>query len=116
MYTKEEVMSATGWKHLKLDDKEIVYVVQVDKIKGKRGENKLLKEMSDWDLCGDGFNPRTKETMYLFKKSFECEKDWLSWGRRFPYNLIEISAKSSKKKPYKLGLEYINSPRRKKNG
>ena len=109
-------MSATGWKHLKLDGSEIIYMVQVDKIKGKRKENKLLKDMSDWDLFGDGFNPKTKETMYIFKKVFESEKDWMRWGRAFPYNLIEISSISSRKKPYKLGLEYINNPRRRKNG
>ena len=109
-------MSATGWKHLRIDDSEIIYMVQVDKIKGKRKENKLFKDMSDWSLCGDGFNPKTKETMYIFKKAFESEKEWKSWGRSFPYNLVEISPKSSKRKPYKLGLEYMNNPRRRKNG
>ena len=59
-------MSATGWKHLKIDDSEIIYMVQVDRIKGKRKENKLFKDMSDWNLCGDGFNPKTKETLNTF--------------------------------------------------
>jgi hypothetical protein len=116
MSTEEDTMSATGWKHLKMDNDEIIYIVQVDRIVGKRKENKLLKEMSDWNLCGDGFNPKTRETTYIFKKAFQSEKDWMSWGRSFPYNLVEISPKSSKKKPYKLGLEYLNSPRRRKNG
>lgn len=116
MSTEEETMSATGWRHLKNNNDKIVYVVQVDKIKGKRKENKLLKDMSDWNLCGDGFNPKTKEATFIFKKEFDSEKDWLTWGRNFPYNLIEISTRTSKKKPYKLGLEYLNNPRRRKNG
>ena len=116
MSTEEETMSATGWKHLKKSDREIVYIVQIDHIRGKRKTNKLLKEMDGWNLCGDGFNPKTSETTLIFKKSFDSEKDWMSWGRSFPHNLVEISPKSSKKKPYKLGLEYLNSPRRRKNG
>jgi len=116
MSTEEEVMSATGWKHLKKGDSEIVYIVQIDRIKGKRKANKLLKEMNDWNLCGDGYNPKTSETTFIFKKSFDSEKDWMTWGRCFPYKLVEISPKSSKKKPYKLGIDYLNSPRRRKDG
>ncbi len=109
-------MSATGWKHSKVNDNKIIYIVQVDRIKGKRLENKILKEMKEWDVCGDGYDAKTKETTYIFKKSFESEKHWLEWGRSFPFLLTEIGTKSCKKKPYKLGLEYLNSPRRKKGG
>ena len=70
-------MSATGWKHSKVSDNNIIYVVQIDKIKGKRLENKILKEMKEWDVCGDGYNSKTKEAMYIFKKSFESEKQWM---------------------------------------
>lgn len=115
MSTEEETVSATGWRHLRNSDDKIVYVVQVDKIMGKRSENRLRKDMSDWNLCGDGFNPRTRETMLIFKKEFDSEKEWLSWGREFPYSLIEISARSSKPKPYKLGLAYLNRRKRRKN-
>ena len=76
MSTEEDTMSATGWKHLKMDNDEIVYIVQVDRIVGKRKENKLLKEMSDWNLCGDGFNPKTRETTYIFKKAFQSEPEF----------------------------------------
>lgn len=115
MSTEEETVSATGWRHKGGNKGEIVYVVQVDKIKGKRSENKLRKDMSDWNLCGDGFNPRTKETTLIFKKEFESEKEWLIWGRKFPYSLVEISSRTSKPKPYKLGLAYLNSRRRRKH-
>ena len=105
-------MSAIGWKQRKIDNNSIVYMVQIDKIKGKRLENKILKEMKEWDVCGDGYNAKTKETMYIFKKSFESEKAWLKWGRQFPFLLTEIGAKSSKKKPYKLGREYLERRRK----
>ena len=29
---QEEVMSATGWKHSKVSDNNIIYVVQIDNI------------------------------------------------------------------------------------
>lgn len=108
-------MSATGWKHSKVSDNNIIYVVQIDKIKGKRLENKILKEMKEWDVCGDGYNSKTKEAMYIFKKSFESEKQWMEWGRSFPFMLTEIGTKSSKKKPYKLGKEYIERKSRRKS-
>jgi len=112
---QEEVMSATGWKQRKIDDNSVVYMVQVDRIKGKRLEKKILKEMKEWDVCGNGYNSKTKEAMYIFKKSFEDEKEWLKWGRQFPYQLVEIGSKSSKKKPYKLGLEYKERRQRRKS-
>tara|TARA_R110000824_G_scaffold102984_4_gene244946 strand:- start:497 stop:838 length:342 start_codon:yes stop_codon:yes gene_type:complete len=109
---QEEVMSATGWRHLKTNDDQVIYMVQIDRIKGKRLETNILKEMKEWNVCGDGYNVKTKETMYIFKKSFESEKEWLKWGRQFPYQLIEIGSKSSKKKPYKLGRAYIDRRRK----
>ena len=105
-------MSATGWKQSKIDNTNVIYMVQIDKIKGKRLENKILKEMKEWNVCGNGYNAKTKETMYIFKKSFESEKEWLKWGRQFPYQLIEIGSKSSKNKPYKLGRAYIDRRRK----
>jgi hypothetical protein len=112
---QEVVMSATGWKQRKVDNSSVVYVVQIDRIKGKKLENKILKEMKEWDVCGDGYNPKTKEAMYIFKKSFKSESDWLKWGRQFPYQLVEIGSKSAKKKPYKLGLEYKDRRQRRKS-
>jgi len=112
---QEVVMHATGWKHLKVNDENIVYIVQIDRIKGKRKENKVLKEMKEWDMSGSGYNNKTKEAMYIFTKSFKSEGEWLKWGRQFPYHLIEIGTKSSKKKPYKLGLEYKERRQRRKS-
>ena len=112
---QEEVMSATGWRHLKINDNKVVYMVQIDRIKGKRLESKILKEMKEWDICADGYDSKAKETMYIFKKAFQSEKDWLTWGRAFPYQLIEIGSKSAKKKPYKLGLDYKNKRKGRKS-
>jgi len=100
-------MSATGWKQRKINDNKVIYIVQIDRIKGKRLESKILKEMKEWKVCGNGYDAKTKECTLIFKKAFENEKAWLSWGRQFPFSLIEIGTKSSKKKPYKLGKEYL---------
>jgi hypothetical protein len=47
------------------------------------------------------------------ESEFEEESQWINWARSFPYKLVEMG-KSGKMKPYKLGLDYIESPRRKR--
>ena len=101
-------MNATAWKYVK-DDDGVVYTIQIDGIKGKRNENKLLKELKDWKNFGEGYDPTRKARTLIFKKVFSSDYYWKKWARTFPYALIEIGANSGKPKPYKLGLDYIKS-------
>lgn len=103
-------MKAVAWKERKTNDK-IMYVLQVDGIKGIRNENKVTKDLSGWHAYAEGYDAANKAKTIIFKNYFDTEDDWKKWAREFPYLLTEIG-KSGKEKPYKLGLDYINSPRR----
>ena len=110
-------MKGVAWKNSRLDTDKCIYVLQVDDIKGKRETSRLLKEVSGWNCTGTAYDPTTKTESLIFKKGFETESEWKSWARKFPYLLEEITEKTGRKKPYKLGLEYQTKTRgRKVNG
>ena len=106
-------MKGTAWRNARLLTDDYYYVLQIDEIKGKRDENRLLKDTREWELYGEGYDPTSKTRTLMFKRSFETEGDWKRWARTFPHELEEITEKTGRKKPYKLGLEYLSS--RKKN-
>lgn len=106
-------MEAVAWKHFR-NGNDYFYVIQLDNIKGIRQKNEMEKYLKDWNRHGEGFNPKNKRVTLLFRKSFESDESWKSWAQSFPYTLVELG-KSGKKKPYKLGLDYINSRRRRNN-
>jgi len=99
-----------AWKDFRKGD-QYYYVIQVNEIKGKREENRVKKYFKDWSMHGDGYDPSKKEVTLMFRKNFSSEDEWKSWARSFPHRLVEVG-KSGKNKPYKLGLDYLNSPRR----
>lgn len=106
-------MEAVAWKHFRSGN-DYYYVIQLNNIKGVRQKREIEKHLRDWKFHGEGFDPKNKEMTLLFRKSFDSDESWKSWAQLFPYALIEVG-KSGKKKPYKLGLDYINSPRRRKD-
>tara|TARA_Y100000310_G_C20432569_1_gene692174 strand:- start:62 stop:385 length:324 start_codon:yes stop_codon:yes gene_type:complete len=106
-------MKGVAWKDFRRGD-DYFYVIQLNGIRGKREEKRVKKYFKDWRFHGEGFDPKSKEVTLLFNKSFPSDEDWKSWARLFPHELVEVG-KSGKKKPYKLGTDYINSPRRKHN-
>ena len=99
-------MKATSWKNARNLEDRLLYVIQVDGIKGIREENKVIKELKDWKLYGDGYDPSSKTKSLIFRCFFDTESEWKSWARKFPFLLEEITEKTGRKKPYKLGLEY----------
>ena len=105
-------MKAIAWKDRKVKDK-FMYILQIDGIVGIRNEKKIKKQLPDWAAYAEGVDATAKVKTIIFKSFFDSEDDWKSWARTFPYQLTEIG-KSGKEKPYKLGLDYINSPRRRK--
>ena len=107
-------MQAIAWKTYHSKTK-LVYLIQVEDIKGVRQEKKILKQLeeSEWKLFADGYNPKKNTRTLILESEFEEESQWINWARSFPYKLVEMG-KSGKMKPYKLGLDYIESPRRKR--
>jgi hypothetical protein len=105
-------MEAIAWKHFRSGD-VYYYVVQVNNIKGIRAENRVKKDFKDWEFHGEGFDPKVKMTTLMFRKGFSGDDDWINWARQFPHSLVEVG-KSGKRKPYKLGADYMNSKRRRR--
>ena len=101
-------MNATAWKYVKNND-GIIYTIQIDGVKGTRNENKLLKELKEWRSFGRGYDPVAKARTLMFNRTFLSDAEWKKWARTFPYVLVEIGTNSGKPKPYKLGLDYIES-------
>jgi hypothetical protein len=99
-------MKGTSWRNARNPDDAYLYVLQVDEVKGIREENRISKYLKDWHLYGDGYDPSTKTKSLIFRKSFVSEAEWKNWARSFPYLLEEITEKTGRIKPYKLGLEY----------
>ena len=41
-------MKSVAWKNTRLDTNDLLYVLQVDEIKGVRQHNRLLKDVDGW--------------------------------------------------------------------
>lgn len=107
-------MKSVAWKNTRLDSNDLLYVLQVDEIKGVRQQNRLLKDVEGWECTGNAYDPNTKTESLIFKRCFQTESDWKSWARQFPYILEEITEKTGRPKPYKLGLDYQQKTRGRK--
>lgn len=100
-------MKGTAWKHFK-DAKNHYYIMQINGIKGVRQQKKIRKYMTEeeaWKFFGEGFDPKSKESVLLFEKPFNSNEEWLEYAREFPYSLVELNNKGNKK-AYKLGADY----------
>ena len=107
-------MKSVAWKNTRLDSNDLLYVLQVDEIKGVRQHNRLLKDVDGWQCTGNAYDPKSKTESLIFKRTFGTEAEWKSWARKFPYILEEITEKTGRPKPYKLGLDYQNKTRGRK--
>tara|TARA_Y100001938_G_C8057670_1_gene415374 strand:- start:712 stop:1047 length:336 start_codon:yes stop_codon:yes gene_type:complete len=107
-------MKSVAWKNTRLDTNDLLYVLQVDEIRGVRQHNRLLKDVVGWECTGNAYDPKSKTESLIFKRAFQTEAEWKSWARQFPYILEEITEKTGRPKPYKLGLDYQNKTRGRK--
>ena len=104
-------MNAVAWKNNRLMSDSLLYILQVDGIKGVREHNRLSKVTGDWEMTATAYDPKSKTETLIFKRVFETETDWKKWARKFPYLLEEITEKTGRLKPYKLGLAYQQKTR-----
>jgi len=89
-------MKAWAWRR-ETDNNETSYCIQVEKIKGKRKLNKVLKLLSEWVIVGDGYNAKTQEYTYIFAKNFDTTYKWQIWAESFPIHLVEITSHGNEK-------------------
>ena len=107
-------MKGVAWKNTRLTNDDFLYVLQVDEIKGVRQQNRLLKDVAGWECTGNAYDQKSKTESLIFKRIFRTESAWKVWARQFPYVLEEITEKTGRPKPYKLGLDYQQKTRGRK--
>ena len=91
-------MNIAAWKEFKEEDMSIRCRLQVSYKDGRKIKT-LLKELADWTECGSGYNPKDKEDILLFAKSFKDDNSWKKFLRNFPFTISEI-LKNNKRKVY----------------
>ena len=97
-------MKAIIWKVVVEENGKCRYKLQIEKIPGKRVENRIKKVLKDWDEAGYGFYKNSKkETSLIFARSFEDKRAMLEWAKTFPYELHE---KTSQEKVKKVKTNY----------
>ena len=89
LLTLEESIIASAWRE---KPGKTCYRLQVDNIFGKRNCARLIKQLEDWQLYGQGFTVReSKKYMLLFKRNFDNEEEWINWAKNFPFKLVELN-------------------------
>jgi hypothetical protein len=92
--SKEEKVKVYAWRE---SSEDFYYHIQIQNIQ-KRSVKKVIREVEEWNNSGSGFNSKIKRHILLFRRSFKCKKDFLSWAKKFPYEVYL----ENKKGIYKL--------------
>ena len=81
-------MDIVAWREVRNDDKTVVCRIQL-KYKDGRKVKTLLRELSEWQECSEGFSPREKKSILILQKKFQNDSKWKSFLRRFPFRIVE---------------------------
>jgi hypothetical protein len=88
-------MYGCAWK----EDGE--YSVQVSEV--KHGEKTTLTKLfKDWRQTATGWNFKSGEQLFIFRKQFNTEKEWLVWAKAVPFKLEEVKYRAGKEKRIQL--------------
>ena len=85
-----------GWMFRKLEDKSCVYRLQLS-VEDKRQMNKLSRLIGG-KLVGEGYGTKSKETVLIFEKIFQSQKDWLSFAKELEIDVKEYNDRTGKYK------------------
>lgn len=73
----------------------IMYTLQVAST-DKRIINKVMKEASDWQRAGEGYDSNNKNLIVLLKKSFKDKSEWIRFANTLSFDVEEISRTGKK--------------------
>lgn len=76
------------WKEQKREDNTIACRLQIHYTDQRRVKT-VLKELQEWEEAGSGFNPKRKESLLIFTRSFSSDSKWRSFLKGFPYKITE---------------------------
>ena len=107
--TLEESVSAAVWRE---EPGKLWYRLQVDNVFGKLNRGRMIKQLKDWQLYGEGFGvKKSKQYILLFRKKFDSHEEWIKWAKNFPFNLVELNRNGNPKRT-KLGAYLRSAPGR----
>ena len=86
----EERIQAVAWELPTENKNSYLCRLQINGIRGKTIEKKILKIVKGWQPAGGGIGPEKKEKMLMFSRIFESKRLWLAWVREFPFSLSEV--------------------------
>jgi len=84
---------AVAWsqKNKVSDNKEeYSYMIQASG-SGKRDINKIIKEMKDFRVVGDGYDSAQDRMIVLLQRTFEEREDWVSFANTLSFELSDIT-------------------------
>jgi len=109
-------MHIVAWQLLKSDENgSLIIRLQATDVCPKT-EEKLFSSLISvgWEHCGSSWTSTKEENIeHLFQKQFVNEKEWLEWGKAFPYSVVWVNANERTKK--KIGKEQKTGKRQCKN-
>ena len=79
--------SLVGWMFRKLDDQTCVYRLQLTAT-SKRLVNKLTQQIGG-TIVGEGYGSVNKQTVLIFEKVFENQKEWINFAKRLAKDDVE---------------------------
>tara|TARA_R100001509_G_scaffold66269_2_gene36737 strand:- start:3129 stop:3449 length:321 start_codon:yes stop_codon:yes gene_type:complete len=88
--------SLVGWMFRKLDDQTCVYRLQLTAT-SKRLVNKLTQQIGG-TIVGEGYGSVNKQTVLIFEKVFENQKEWIKFAKELEINVTEYNNRTGKHK------------------
>tara|TARA_B100001094_G_C18135205_1_gene774653 strand:+ start:111 stop:410 length:300 start_codon:yes stop_codon:yes gene_type:complete len=82
-------MNIAAWREPKEEDESVYCRLQVTYKDGRKVKS-VLRQLTGWDQCGTGYNPKEKEEILIFVKKFKNVNKWKSFLRGFPYKISEV--------------------------
>ena len=87
-------MISYAWKNNE-DESGITYSLQVDEVPWKY-KKALADAMKDWSVASFGWNVKSGNQLFVFKKLFKNEEEWKKWANAFPLEVREKRVWGSK--------------------
>jgi len=87
MNLTEHSMVSYAWKSCE-DESGIQYNLQIDEVPWKF-KKALSEAMHDWQQVSYGWNTKSGNQVFIYRKNFKDEKAWERWASHFPIEVLE---------------------------
>jgi hypothetical protein len=80
-------LSTVAWKGDESND-GVVYNVQISQITYKF-RKPIEDAMKDWKKVSYGWNLKDSTEIFIYRKTFSSEQEWVKWAQKFPLPVKE---------------------------